>query len=1030
MHDALYSIAPNGPFLPHLVDAILNGPLLNSPLLGDWTRDNPFWLADVTIILPTRRARLALSSAFADALGGAALLPDIRTLGVEEDDEALFLEPGASPAQGKAIGDTDRRFLLCQLIEKWLSQNKSSGHFGNLEGMTHPARILSLADSLAHLIDEMHIEGIEPDAIRAVPPFELNPENTQDLNTNFQLNLNFLEIVLSQWPKILADINRIDASRLKILRVEQHGGNLTQLFGNRPVIAAGSTGSVPATARLLASILKLPRGALVLPGLDTNLTKQNHQDLLDLKIAPHGHSQYGLAQLLSSLKKTHTDVQELVSTSSNRRTHIVRHALALAKDTSKWNTTRAKFSDVEMENATNGLAIVGAKSDQEQALVVALAARDAIADNKTVGIITPDRNFARRVSVELRRFDIEIDDSAGMPLFHAPAGRLVRQILRLGLLDFSPVDLMAMLRNANVTMGQNRTEISQLAQWIELALLRGQHPGTGTEGLRKILAQNLAGDLPHVALNLTQNMGNTIEQFLNNLDVQFAPLMTLLQKENFSSAALTQTLNTVFLSLTRKLDGQTSLPGYADMRLWVQSISATSQPGPALSKSNAETVLQALMANVSVRTQRPVRDDIAIWGRLEARLQSADLIIMANLNEGTWPEVADPGPWLSRSMRLHAGLEPPERQQGQAAHDFEMAIGNENVLMTYSHRSGAAPALVSRLLERFYAFVGDVSTRKMHQRGEHYLALARALDKTGAPKPAIRPAPCPPAPLRPRSLSITEIETLFRSPFDLYAKYTLGLHALDPLGNEISHRERGNLVHEVFATFVEQGHDPNASNAEVIMGEIARDVFCVLEHRPEQRDIWLRRLERSVEGFLEFERNRSEQIKSRFAEIDLSWRFEVEGQDFHLRGRADRIDLGEDGTFEILDFKTGSIPTPVEMNNFLAPQLLVTAAIAKALGFKGATPATTSALAYIKIGAGPAAFEYQAFKLPPDTDANQAADTIMQMIHRHISAFLLSDTTIMSPRIMPKASQSFTGNFDHFARTDEWSQSELGDSET
>ena len=40
------------------------------------------------------------------------------------------------------------------------------------------------------------------------------------------------------------------------------------------------------------------------------------------------------------------------------------------------------------------------------------------------------------------------------------------------------------------------------------------------------------------------------------------------------------------------------------------------------------------------------------------------------------PEPADPGPWLSRGMRLAAGLEPPERLQGLAAHDFAHAMGN------------------------------------------------------------------------------------------------------------------------------------------------------------------------------------------------------------------------------------------------------------------------------------------------------------------------------------------------------------------
>jgi ATP-dependent helicase/nuclease subunit B len=88
--NALFTIAPHAPFLPTLVDRVLDG-----TLLGGWRRDeaNPFWLSDVTIILPTRRSRLALAAQFARRLGGVALLPDIRTFGGEQAEEEPFLPP-------------------------------------------------------------------------------------------------------------------------------------------------------------------------------------------------------------------------------------------------------------------------------------------------------------------------------------------------------------------------------------------------------------------------------------------------------------------------------------------------------------------------------------------------------------------------------------------------------------------------------------------------------------------------------------------------------------------------------------------------------------------------------------------------------------------------------------------------------------------------------------------------------------------------------------------------------------------------
>ncbi len=48
---------------------------------------------------------------------------------------------------------------------------------------------------------------------------------------------------------------------------------------NAPVIAAGSTGSMPATAKLLAAIAQLPHGAVVLPGLDTDLDEDSWREI-------------------------------------------------------------------------------------------------------------------------------------------------------------------------------------------------------------------------------------------------------------------------------------------------------------------------------------------------------------------------------------------------------------------------------------------------------------------------------------------------------------------------------------------------------------------------------------------------------------------------------------------------------------------------------------------------------------------------------------------------------------------------------
>ncbi|UXN74338.1 hypothetical protein N8D56_03785 [Devosia sp. A8/3-2] len=88
-----------------------------------------------------------------------------------------------------------------------------------------------------------------------------------------------------------------------------------------------------------------------------------------------------------------------------------------------------------------------ARNEDEEGRAIALAARQTLASGKSVGIVTPDRNSARRIAAELKRFAIEVDDAAGAPLFQSPAGRLLRQILTPAAGNCAPVDMMALLRH-------------------------------------------------------------------------------------------------------------------------------------------------------------------------------------------------------------------------------------------------------------------------------------------------------------------------------------------------------------------------------------------------------------------------------------------------------------------------------------------------------------------------------------------------------------------------------------------------------
>lgn len=1001
----LFSIAPHAPFLPTLTNALADG-----HLFSDWPREGAFWLSDITIFVPTQRARHSLVSSLADRFGSSFLLPDIRTLGGEAGEEDLFLPPYDGHELPSSQSSLRRQLLLAAVIEKWTN----TAHVG--DAILGPAEILRRAEALGEVVDDFNVAQI--------PLSKLADLNVEDTAGHWAEAKEFLNFAFSVWPAILAEDNRVDSSQLRNLKLARHAQSLAQQFGERPVVVAGSTGSIPATANLLDAVRNLARGALILPGFDRQLDAAHQTRLLDESQNPHGHPQYGLMKLLNRLGVAPELVEELAPSEGAVRTQIVNHALDLPHNTAQWQSVSAPLvSGADGAAELKNFTIIDAKSEGEQAQAICLAAVDALRAQKSVGIISPDRNLARRIAAQLARFDVPVDDAAGMPLFQSRTGRLVRQILTVALSGLDASDLMALLQNANVTLGCSRQEIARRARQLDLAALRGQIPAGSFAEIQKRIGDNPSTKkLARGALRLSEEDAVTLAHMLGSLEKALTPVIETLSGQ-FGPAALVSSLNTALNLLIEPKDEEEPVrfSGLDDWRAFALEMVSNDINAPALNAGVALSALEGLMSGRVVRLVMSGRPDIDIFGQLEARLQHRDVMILCGLNEGIWPEAADPGPWMGRNMRMLVGLEPPERQHGLAAHDFMIALGNRNVILAYAQRIGSAPAEPSRLLQRLMSFVGEDATKNMIARGAEWRAKAQQLDvPNSAQTPAARPSPSPAAKLRARALSFTEVERLIFSPYDIYAKRTLNFTPLEDLGQTVSHRERGTVLHEIFADFVIEQHDVMGDDAAKILEQLAIKHFALIDSDPDRRDIWLRRFAVSADRFLEFERERNGRVQARYAEQDLSHSFPTANGEFKLYGRADRIDVMQDGTVEIMDFKTGNPPDKTQMQNLMAPQLPLEAYVMAKSGFVGMAPHPASALKFIKIANGPNAFVESDYHCPDGMNVMEAADRTFEMLTRRIAHFLERDDVAMVPNLIPKKGQTYAGAYDHLARKKEW----------
>ncbi|WP_417578739.1 double-strand break repair protein AddB [Pelagibacterium sp.] len=1006
--DTVFSIAPHAPFLATLAEAIIDG-----RIAPDWQREGPFWLSDFTIYLPTRRAANALSRILAERLGDTPmLLPDIRPLGGDDPSQEPFIPPYEPVELPGAINRFKRRLLLAEIIERWLVV-QGDGAFsspgpGGFSGAPNGAEIFALADSLGTLIDDFTIARRNPQSLKAIESDQL-PAQWQD-------HLDFVTFVLDAWPNILAAEGEMEAAARTNVLLERKAASLGVIHGDKPVVVAGSTGSIPATADLIAAVAGLTNGAVVLAGLDSQIELET---LTDPRVNPHGHPQYGLARLLKRLGTLPGAVTQLVPQNAPRTT-ILNAALGLPDATAKWQAI-AQGMGPGLTEGTAGLSLMVARTPEEEARAIAVCVHDALSHDKSVAIVAPDQTLARRICAELARFGVPLDDAAGTPLLLSRAGRLVRQAVSVLANGLAAVDLVALLRNRHVALGLGRADVALAGQWLDLGVLRGQRPLPGFAGLRRAIADNLEGITRRPALRLDQNKARACLALIDALEAALAPLAALMAREGIAPSEVASTIGETITGLRNVPQGNKTaiLEGEDELTRWIDLASRQGARGPKLSGWGLAFALNGLMAGQSVRPRQPDAEDVQLFGRLEARLMSADRVILAGVIETVWPEIADPGPWMSRGMRLAAGLEPPEKLHGLAAHDFLMAAGAPDVVFTLPERAGTSPANPSRLIQRLEAFVGPEINKAMQARGAQWVEMARRLDATGLPpQPAVRPTPKPPADVRPRRLSITEAETLLRSPYDLYARHVLGLRRIDPLGADPDHAERGTLIHDILGDFLQAGHDPDDADAFDTIMAIAQTRYGRLDAIPARRDIWLARFGAIARAFLDFERNRP-QITARTAEIAGRIELPLCDPPFILSGRADRIDRTVSGGLEIIDFKTGQAPAPKEMKQFFAPQLPLEAHMARVGGFVGAE-GLTEAMAFIKLSHGPKALEITQYASPDGMSLTQAIDTTFSLFQNHVAAMLLRDDFPMTARVLPRASQRFKGDYDHLARTEEW----------
>ncbi|MDZ4094650.1 MAG: double-strand break repair protein AddB [Paracoccaceae bacterium] len=964
----IFALPPGADFPALLVQG------LRSRLAGQ----PPEAMARTVLYVNTQRMRRRIIDLF--VAGGAGFLPQIRLV----TDLGSGMANGGIPA---AVSPLRRRLELTQLVAALLDAQPE---------LAPRTALYDLADSLAALMDEMQGEGVSPATVTAL--------DVSDHSAHWQRTQKFLAIVAPYFNGSAAP----DIETRQRLVVEALARDWQEKPPQNPVILAGSTGSRGTTAQLMQAVARLPQGALVLPGFDFDLPHSVWNDLADAMTA-EDHPQYRFRRLMERLHLDPGDIRPWVKTQapSPARNRLISLSLRPAPVTDQW-LTEGKFL-TGLAEATAAMTLIEAPSARAEALAVALILRQAAQTGRIAALVTPDRGLTRQVTAALDRWGILPDDSAGQPLALSAPGRLLRHVAGAIGRQISTESLLTLLKHPLTATGADRGTHLRLTRDLELKLRKYGPPFPSGEMLTTwAVARNDPAALPWAAW-----LAHCIEGI-----------------EDISIRTLTDHV-TRHLALAEML--ACGADGAGTGMLWqrkageaalaaVLALQKEAMHGGSLNIFDYRNLFEAVLSKGEVREDVQTHPRIMIWGTLEARVQGADLVILGGLNDGTWPQLPPPDPWLNRQMRQKAALLLPERRIGLSAHDFQQAIAAPEVILTRANRDADAETVPSRWLNRLTNLLGGLpgqggpeAMEAMRKRGQIWLNMAEALERPEAATPAAhRPAPRPPVIHRPEKLAVTGIKTLIRDPYAIYARYILRLKKLDPLRQTPDARLRGSLLHLILERFVRERPTETRAEARHRLLSIAEDIMAAEAPWPAARALWRARLERATDFFLDIDTadNGTPIV------LENEGRIALAPLPFTLTARPDRIDALPDGRLHILDYKTGTPPTKPQQKHF-DKQLLLEAAMAERGAFPDTGPCEVAKASYIGLGSTP--------KIEQPEISEAILGQVWEDLHRLIGKYLDPTTGYASRRAVFE--DRFPGDYDHLARYGEWEMSDTPKSE-
>ncbi|MBR2299793.1 MAG: PD-(D/E)XK nuclease family protein [Alphaproteobacteria bacterium] len=853
-------------------------------------KDEPLALSDVVFFVPNRRSVQNLKEAFLRQNGLTPfLLPKIVPV-QEADEDELFFELGEVADLPVAISSEERIFLFAKMIV-----SKKSDY--NIKDISF-AQSLSLASDLGKLIDLCYQEGLSFDNIEKIVP--------EEYASHWQETLKFLKIVTAFWPEILKERKMIDAALRRNLLLEMKVQNLFKSNANRKIVAAGVGVPFEILKKVLRQINKNETGEIYIYGLDRYIDDEQWLEISET------HPQFEKKELLKCLNVERSDVQDLTEKQNDFREKFVSEVMRQAQTTDVWRKI-----DENIKEGVKGVRLIEAEDGFQEAMQIALILREVLeTPQKTAALVTSDRTLARLTADALKRFGVQIDDTAGLPLHLSPVGIFLRQIADVAEQNFAPNALAALKKNPYMRLGLSAFDMRQ-----------------------KVRDAEIEKRLPRYKEGRITNKDDALDKMIKDA---FEEMVNLYEKSSVSFKKLLK----AHIALAEKLAqddesaGAQNLWKHEDGRLCAATLAKIldkAEIAGDIEPYQYGAALTTLLSNQMVRKPYGSHPRLKILGPIEARFGAFDVMIAGGLNEGVWPLALNVDPFMSRPMKKDFGLPLPEKSIGVAADDLSAILNAKEVYLTRALKTQGTPQSKSRYWFRIETVLQALGLNADALSDPFYQKVALKLDGLDGKGDvqSIEPAcPRPPKSARPHTFSASSLKTLMESPYDIYASRILKLKKLNPLEEISDNKDLGILIHKILEEFCKKYPQELDENATSVLRQIATSELEKNCKDDAKKAFWKASIERVVDFVLKTEKEYRQNVQRVISEVSGKIVLNCNGTDVVLKATSDRIDETKDGCYQILDYKTGTPPSKSQVMKGYFPQLPLEAMIAQSGGLE------------------------------------------------------------------------------------------------